>query len=82
MQQRNQTLAHAAAERHAERELRAEDAKAIREAEEDWQRVKLTKEQTESFATRVKERIPAVEKRLLARDRGERDPLPHVRRGR
>jgi hypothetical protein len=28
MQQRNQTLAHAAAERHAERELRAEDATA------------------------------------------------------
>lgn len=49
----------------AERELRAEDAKAIGEAEEEWQRAKLTKEQTESFAARVKERTPTVEKRLL-----------------
>lgn len=33
-------------------------------AEEEWQRVKLTKEQAESFEARLKERIPVVEKRL------------------
>jgi hypothetical protein len=64
MQEANKELAHAAAIRHAERELRAEDARAISEAD-PARRGTRTEDLAESFAARLSLRIPETEKRLL-----------------
>lgn len=59
----NKELAHRAAVRHAERELRAEDAKAISEADEN-RRGTRAEDLAESFEARLELRIPVVEQRL------------------
>jgi hypothetical protein len=63
LQEMNKVLGRQAAERHAERELRAEDEKAISEADE---RRRGTKKEdlAETFAARLSLRIPVVEQRL------------------
>lgn len=56
-------MAHRAAVRDAERELRAEDAKTISEADEARRGTK-SEDLAESFAARLALRIPEVEQRL------------------
>lgn len=63
LQGANKELAHRAAVRDAERELRAEDAKAISEADEARRGTK-TEDLAETFAARLALRIPEVEQRL------------------
>ena len=63
LQEANKELAHQAAVRHAERELRAEDKKTISEAE-PGRRGTRTEDLQETFAARLALRIPVVEQQL------------------
>jgi hypothetical protein len=63
LQEMNKVLGRQAAERHAERMLRAEDAQAVNEADEGRKETKR-EDLAESYAARLSLRIPIVEQQL------------------